>query len=139
MAQKSEQGSQEQKRPVWMRLLGLRRSKGRIPLVPTWWGVALLFLVVGGTGLAAFAQYSMQPAFCRSCHLMEPYYTAWHESTHKGVTCTDCHFEPGAENMLWQKFQASSQAVKLVTQTYGSKPHAEVRDSSCMRSGRLSE
>ena len=77
----------------------------------------------------------MQPDFCRSCHIMEPYYQAWHSSSHKNVPCTDCHFEPGLENTLYGKFQASSQAVKYITKTYGSKPHAEIRDVSCMRVG----
>ena len=49
------------------------------------------------------------------------------------MPCTKCHFEPGLEKTLYGKFQASSQAVKYVTNTYGSKPHAEIHDSSCMR------
>jgi nitrate/TMAO reductase-like tetraheme cytochrome c subunit len=77
----------------------------------------------------------MQPDFCRSCHIMEPYYTAWHESTHNDVPCADCHFEPGWEKTLRGKFEASSQAVKYLTNTYGSKPHADVRDASCLREG----
>lgn len=118
-----------------MRILGVKRRKGKIPFVPTWrgWATLVLLLMVGGA--MAFAEYSMQPEFCRSCHLMEPYYQAWHSSTHNNVSCVDCHFEPGAKNVLWGKWQASSQAAKFITQTYGSKPHAEVRDSSCMRSG----
>jgi nitrate/TMAO reductase-like tetraheme cytochrome c subunit len=119
-----------------MKLIGLRRREGKyIRIVPSKWGwvLILLFGFIGG-GLA-FAEYSMQPDFCRSCHLMEPYYQAWHQSTHKGVSCPQCHFEPGLENTLYGKFQASSQAVKYITNTYGSKPHAEIRDSSCMRSG----
>ncbi len=60
---------------------------------------------------------------------------AWHESTHKDVLCGDCHFEPGWESTLRGKFEASSQAVKYITNTYGSKPHAEVRDASCLRGG----
>lgn len=124
------------KRGFWLKLLGLRRRPGkRIPFRPTIWGWLLLVGFAGMVGSAAFAEYSMKPDFCRSCHLMEPYYQAWHASTHKNVPCTDCHFEPGLENTLKGKWQASSQAVKYVTQTYGSKPHAEVRDVSCMRSG----
>ena len=135
MAHEDPVKSDVQSRPLWMRLLGVRRRQGRfIHIVPTWWGVVLVLLIAMGA-MGGLAEYSMRPDFCRSCHLMEPYYQAWHGSTHKGVPCTDCHFEPGAKNVLWQKFQASSQAVKLVTQTYGSKPHAEVRDASCMRSG----
>jgi len=103
--------------------------------VPTRRGwITLILLVMLGT-LVGLAEYSMQPEFCRSCHLMEPYYQAWHSSTHKNVPCSDCHFEPGWGNTIKGKLQASSQAVKFLTNTYGSKPHAEVRDSSCLRDG----
>ncbi len=136
MTQDSSGSGAPTPRPLWMRLLGLRRREGgKLPFAPTRWGWALLVMLVAGIGMGAFAEYSMQPDFCRSCHLMEPYYQAWHESTHKGINCTLCHFEPGMEGMLWGKFQASSQAVKFITQTYGSKPHAEIKDTSCMRSG----
>jgi nitrate/TMAO reductase-like tetraheme cytochrome c subunit len=119
-----------------MRFLGIKRRPGkRIGFGLTRWGMFLtLFFVIMG-GMAGFAEYSMQPDFCRSCHIMEPYYQAWHTSTHKNVPCTDCHFEPGVNKTIYGKFQASSQAIKYITDTYGSKPHAEIRDSSCMRSG----
>src|SRR5688572_1513789 len=124
------------KRPLLYRVLGLRRRQGRwLKVFPTRWGWCLLAFILFGAGSAGFAEYSMQPDFCRSCHIMEPYYVAWHESTHKGVACTKCHFEPGLEKTLYGKFQASSQAAKYITNTYGSKPHAEIRDSSCMREG----
>lgn len=123
--------------PWPMRLLGIRRvGKPKwFPFRFTIWGKICGALIVIVCGSLAFAEYSMQPDFCRSCHIMEPYYRAWHESSHKGVPCTDCHFEPGLENTLYGKWQASSQAVKYVTKTYGSKPHAEIYDTSCMRSG----
>ncbi len=124
------------RRSFLMRLLGLRRRPGkRVPVLPTLWGCALIAgfaFIVGGI---AFAEYSMQPEFCRSCHIMEPYYQAWHDSTHGDVPCGDCHFEPGWQHTIKGKFEASSQAVKYITNTYGSKPHAEVRDVSCMRDG----
>jgi nitrate/TMAO reductase-like tetraheme cytochrome c subunit len=128
-------------RPWWMKVLGIRRREpgarfGRfLKIAPTKWGYVLLLVFVGGVGSAAFAEYSMQPDFCRSCHIMEPYYQAWHASTHKNVPCTDCHFEPGLQNTIKGKFEASSQAAKFITGTYGSKPHAQIHDSSCMRSG----
>jgi nitrate/TMAO reductase-like tetraheme cytochrome c subunit len=130
------ESKEEPKRGVWLRILGLRKRPGKkIPLAPTKWGWLLIVVLLGMVGSASFAEYSMKPDFCRSCHLMEPYYQAWHNSTHKNVPCVDCHFEPGLENTLKGKWQASSQAVKYITQTYGSKPHAEVYDTSCMRSG----
>lgn len=124
------------RRPKWQRVLGVRRRNGkRIPVGLTIWGFVLWGGVFGFIGMMGFAEYSMQPDFCRSCHIMEPYYQAWHQSTHKNVPCVDCHFKPGLANTLEGKFQASSQAAKYITQTYGSKPHAEVHDESCMRSG----
>ncbi len=121
----------------WWRALGIRRRpKARwFRVVPSIWGWVLILAVGFVLGASAFAEYSMQPDFCRSCHIMEPYYQAWHESTHKNVPCTDCHFEPGLENTIKGKWEASSQAVKFITKTYGSKPHAQVHDSSCLRSG----
>ena len=124
------------RRPLWLRLLGVRRRKGRfLRFRLTRWGWFLAVLVVAGVGMAGFAEYTMQPEFCRSCHIMEPYFTAWHQSTHRNVSCADCHFEPGLKNTLKGKWQASSQAVKYLTDTYGSKPHAEVQDASCLREG----
>ncbi len=116
--------------------VGLRYRPGkRIRVVPTALGW-VVFVVLGFFAVSAgFMEYSMQPDFCRSCHLMEPYYQAWHDSTHSDIPCGDCHFEPGWRNTFKGKFEASSQAVKYITGTYGSKPHAEVRDSSCLRSG----
>jgi nitrate/TMAO reductase-like tetraheme cytochrome c subunit len=123
-------------RPRWQRLLGIRRREGRfLHWGLTRWGMVLAFFFCAAIGMGAFGEYSMQPAFCESCHIMEPYYKAWHESTHKNVACVDCHFDPGIQNTLYGKFQASSQAVKYVTATYGSKPHAEIHDAACLRSG----
>lgn len=123
-------------RPLIMKLLGIRHRPGkRIAYVPTRWGWCLLLLISMFAGGGAFAEYSMQPSFCNSCHIMEPYYRAWHESSHKNVACPECHFAPGLENTIKGKWQASAQAVKFITQTYGSKPHAQIDDASCLRSG----
>ncbi len=112
-----------------------RPDAKRLRYVPNLWGWFVLVGLAAAGGTLGFLEYSMQPEFCRSCHLMEPYYQAWHESSHRDIPCGDCHFEPGWEATFRGKFEASSQAVKYITGTYGSKPHAEVRDSSCLRSG----
>ena len=54
---------------------------------------------------------------------------------HKDVACIECHYEPGSLETLEGKFKALSQVAKYVTRTQGTKPWAEVSDSSCMRSG----
>lgn len=132
----SAKPADEAPRPWWFRVLGIRRRPGRfLRFKLTRWGWVLALLVAGLIGMGAMAEYTMQPDFCRSCHIMEPYYVAWHSSTHKNVPCVDCHFEPGLKSTLRGKFEASAQGVKYLTGTYGSKPHAEIRDASCLREG----
>ena len=126
----------EPPRSRWWRILGLRRRPGKwVRIGLTLWGWFLLVFVIVVAGTAGLAEYSMQPDFCQTCHIMEPYYQAWHRSTHKNVPCQDCHFEPGWRNTLKGKFEASAQIAKYLTRTYGTKPHAEIRDASCLRSG----
>jgi nitrate/TMAO reductase-like tetraheme cytochrome c subunit len=120
----------------WWRVLGLRRRSGKwLPIGLTTWGVVLAVFVIVVGGGAGFAEYSTQPGFCVSCHIMEPYYEAWHRSTHKDVPCQECHFAPGWRNTLKGKYQAMAQVAKYVTRTYGTKPHAEIADVSCLQSG----
>ena len=81
-----------------------------------------------------FVEYSMSPQFCNSCHIMEPYYSAWKTSTHNFVPCVDCHYTPGLQSQARSKFEALNQVVSYVTRTYGSRPRAEISDWSCLRS-----
>ncbi|HEX5136097.1 MAG TPA: NapC/NirT family cytochrome c [Planctomycetota bacterium] len=102
--------------------------------------IALAALVsVGGGGTFVMMEVTTKPQFCRSCHIMEPYVDSWATSSHKNVTCVDCHYEPGLLETFEGKFKALSQLAKYVTQTQGTKPWAEVSDYSCMRGGCHSE
>lgn len=99
-------------------------------------------LVVGVFALAvtavlayALVEQTAQPAFCATCHIMQPYYDSWASSSHGDVPCIECHYEPGAVETMEGKFKALSQLAKYVTRTEGTKPWAEVSDQSCMRSG----
>ncbi|MDE2291805.1 MAG: NapC/NirT family cytochrome c [Elusimicrobia bacterium] len=100
-------------------------------------GGAMLVFVVANIGMI---RYSESPNFCRSCHIMTPYYNAWKSSVHHGVACVECHYPPagnitGIKKVLWKKYQNLSQVAKYVTRTYSSRPFAEVEDASCLRSG----
>ena len=56
----SDNASPKPKRPVWQRMLGLRRrDKGRIHWVPTGWGWVLIVVFVGLLSMVGFAEYSM--------------------------------------------------------------------------------
>ncbi|MBI3096724.1 MAG: NapC/NirT family cytochrome c [Planctomycetes bacterium] len=111
-------------------------SRWHVRLRPRFFAIVLGALVLGVIALAVLAAWSTSPSFCRSCHIMEPYYQAWANSKHKEVSCVECHYPPGSpQTILWKKFQALSQVAKFVTRTYSSKPYAEVEDASCLRSG----
>jgi len=97
--------------------------------------VVALLISVGGGGTYVAMEVTTRPKFCRSCHIMEPYYDSWAASSHKNVACVECHYEPGLLETFEGKFKALSQLAKYVTATQGTKPWAEVSDYSCMRSG----
>lgn len=98
--------------------------------------IFILLVVVALAGvLGGTYHYSTSPQFCRSCHIMEPYYQAWETSSHNFVSCVECHYPPEILDTMWVKFQALSQLTSYITRTYGSKPVAEVEDASCLRSG----
>ena len=103
------------------------------------WLVALVIagvvLVVGGIAMASFMKVTASAQICASCHIMLPYVDAWKQSRHAAVECVQCHYPPDFKDAMWVKFQAVTQLAKWATQTYNSKPFADVRDVSCLRSG----
>ena len=82
---------------------------------------------------AGAAQYTSRSEFCNSCHIMEPYYVSWQESSHHDVECIKCHFPPGAAEKVRGKMQGLVQLLKYVTQTAGPRLSAEIPDESCLR------
>jgi nitrate/TMAO reductase-like tetraheme cytochrome c subunit len=98
--------------------------------------LAVILLVVSSVG---FVEYSARPSFCKSCHIMQPYYDSWATSSHRDVPCIKCHYAPGIRAEAMGKLQAANQVVKYVTGSYGVKPWAEIEDAACLRSGCHSE
>jgi nitrate/TMAO reductase-like tetraheme cytochrome c subunit len=107
-----------------------RRRRGRILLI-----ILGSLLLVGSAAGAGLWKVSSSPMLCNSCHIMKPYVDAWRTSKHNQVACVECHYPPGLRDTIWVKYQALSQVAKWATQTYSSKPFAEVEDGSCLRSG----
>ena len=95
-------------------------------------GTFVLFLFV----LVAMAGwYTSRSEFCRSCHIMEPYYASWAASKHKDISCIECHFAPGLGGKVRGKMLGLVQLAKYVTASAGPRPSAEVPDASCLRAG----
>lgn len=97
--------------------------------------VAGALVVVGAVSTAGLMKATTSPQFCASCHIMVPYVEAWKASSHARVECVQCHYPPDFKGTMWVKFQAITQVAKWATDTYSSKPFAEVQDASCLRSG----
>jgi nitrate/TMAO reductase-like tetraheme cytochrome c subunit len=95
-------------------------------------GAFLLFIALGTAGAG---WYTSRPQFCRSCHIMEPYFVSWQESSHKDVSCIKCHFGPGVGEKVRGKLLGLVQLAKYVTRSEGPRPAAEIPDASCLRSG----
>src|SRR5262249_19548856 len=92
---------------------------------------AWLFLIL--IMVAAASVYTSRPKFCNSCHIMEPYYKSWKESSHKNVACIECHFPPGIGGEVRGKVMGLVQVLKYVTESAGPRPTAEISDLSCLR------
>jgi predicted CXXCH cytochrome family protein len=110
------------------------------------WPRARWLLIRGASLLAGFfvflllltasaGWYTSRSEFCRSCHIMEPYYVSWQESSHRDVPCIKCHFAPGFGEKVRGKMLGLVQLAKYVTRSEGPRPAAEIPDASCLRSG----
>ena len=100
------------------------------------WGSVGGFVVVLFS-LYASAEYTSRPAFCPTCHYMEPYYESWKAAeAHADVSCAKCHFPPGIAGTVKGKIEGLVQVVNYLSSSYTRrKPWAEIDDASCMQSG----
>ena len=114
------------RRSVWRKVRSIL-----YPLLAVLAAWAFLMVVMA----AAAGIYTSRPEFCNSCHIMEPYYKSWQQSTHKDVTCIECHFPPGLGGKVRGKMLGLVQLLKYVTASAGTRPSAEIPDASCLRSG----
>ena len=71
------------------------------------------FLVVA-TASYHGAEYMDSPQFCgRSCHVMNPEYTAYQISPHSHVACVECHIGTGAEAYFSAKVNGTKQLIEV--------------------------
>ncbi|MDR4482570.1 MAG: NapC/NirT family cytochrome c [Nitrospirales bacterium] len=92
----------------------------------------LLVLALGG---AAAIPLTNQPAFCASCHTIKPSYDSWLRSSHKDVTCVDCHVRPGISGFIQDKVIAGIEDVAITFLGTPTEPHnleSHVSSSVCI-------
>ena len=92
----------------------------------------LLVLALGG---AAAIPLTDQPTFCASCHTIKPSYDSWTRSSHKDVTCVDCHVRPGISGFIQDKVYAGIKDVAITFFGTPTEPHdlqSHVYSSVCL-------
>jgi hypothetical protein len=93
---------------------------------------ALLVLALGG---AAAIPLTNPPTFCASCHTIKPSYDSWLRSSHKDVTCVDCHVRPGLSGFIHDKVFAGIEDVAITFFGTPTEPHnleSHVYSSVCI-------
>lgn len=74
----------------------------------------VLGALAGAVALGAVAlPLTNHPKFCASCHTIAPSYDTWVVSSHKAVTCVDCHVRPGVDGFLRDKAWAGMKDVAI--------------------------
>ena len=77
-------------------------------------------IVLGG---AVAIPLTNEPTFCASCHTIKPAYDTWATSTHKNVTCVDCHVRPGLHGFFEDKILAGLEDVAITFLGTPTEPH----------------
>jgi NapC/NirT cytochrome c family protein len=77
-------------------------------------------LVMGSQFSYRAVTYMDSDSFCgKSCHtVMDPEYTAYRNSPHARVACTDCHIGPGASFFVKSKLSGAGQVLAVMFNTY---------------------
>lgn len=92
----------------------------------------LLVLALGG---AVAIPLTSQPTFCASCHTIKPSFDSWSRSSHKDVTCVDCHVRPGLSGFIHDKVYAGLEDVAITFFGTPTEPHnlqSHVYSSVCL-------
>jgi nitrate/TMAO reductase-like tetraheme cytochrome c subunit len=108
-----------------------KKKKKRLIILLSLFGIFVVFFL----GAIEITSHSN---FCASCHYMKPYFKSWETSSHKDVECSVCHYPPGGgiRSKLRIKIEGLVMVGRYWTKLYvKSKPWAEIRDESCLRTG----
>jgi cytochrome c nitrite reductase small subunit len=87
--------------------------------------VLVIMAVFAGAMLLGGAAVPLtdHPKFCASCHNIRPSYDSWIVSSHKEVTCVDCHVRPGVKGFLHDKVYTGLKDVAIYAFGTPMDPH----------------
>jgi hypothetical protein len=96
----------------------------------------LTVAIVAVVGVAFYGamEYTSDPDFCASCHLMETRHVTWKRDVHSETTdCIVCHSEPGYLNEIKAHASATRYLWVLATgNSSGPILHGEAPDAACL-------
>jgi NapC/NirT cytochrome c family, N-terminal region len=76
-------------------------------------------VIIGSQFSYRAVAYMDTPQFCgRSCHVMNPEFTAHQLPPHQSVACDECHIAPGATGWVHAKMAGMNQLVAVVFNTF---------------------
>ncbi len=98
----------------------------------------VLVLFVGLVGLTIWGVHKTNsPQFCESCHIIKPYVDTWKTSYmgKRGVTCIDCHFDPGVLGYFRGKVYSLIKLTEYAFRTYNRPPASTtlLTSSACLQ------
>ena len=86
--------------------------------------LALGAIIAGAVVVAGLCvPLTSHPRFCATCHTIRPSYDSWLVSSHKDVTCVDCHVRPGLQGFLHDKAWAGTRDVLITLFGTPTEPH----------------
>lgn len=97
--------------------------------------IGVVIVAVMALGGAVAIPLTNHPTFCASCHTIRPSYDSWTASSHRDVTCVDCHVRPGLQGFIEDKVLAGLKDVAITF--FGTPPQpynleARVYSSVCL-------
>jgi hypothetical protein len=87
-------------------------------------GLFIGAVLVAGVGIAiavggvVAVQWTETADFCGRCHTMDPELKAYETSSHREVSCAECHVEPGLAGWVKAKINGTRQLVEVMLNTY---------------------
>lgn len=82
--------------------------------------IAVALIAVTGTVAIPLTNH---PEFCASCHTIQPSVESWKTSSHKDVTCVECHVRPGLNGFVEDKVLAGLGDVAITVFGTPTEPH----------------
>ncbi len=108
-----------------------RISKYKIPIII----IFILLISITIIFTVKVLDITENPAFCgKNCHIMRPYYDSWRSSSHVGVRCVECHYEPGIVGHIKGKINGLMQfySYETTVEEYSGNLYAKVMDKNCL-------